>query len=200
MIIPVINVYLNLPPLIKVRALIQKNAKYIYHLVGGMIPNFLRTCFSWDSIKLFSDGTLFIPLRFVLKTKTLPRKRSWTPKKGRSVWQQTPQSFWRSASELVGHDEQRHPIQPHHTTGVMKHDPPPVTCHVLAAMITCSLHHGPHARVTHLFAPSTGKLWPLQRWLPTNIPKVVSNVILLPVNLKNLSLLIRNPDSPAKIP
>lgn len=125
MIIPVINVYLNLPPLIKVRALIQKNAKYIYHLVGGMIPNFLRTCFSWDSIKLFSDGTLFIPLRFVLMTKTLPRKRSWTPKKGRSVWQQTPQSFWRSASELVGHDEQRHPIQPHHTTGVMKHDPPP---------------------------------------------------------------------------
>ena len=124
MIVPVLNVYLNLPPLFKVCAFIQKNGKYIYHLVGGMIPNFLRTCFSWDSIKLFSDGTLFLPLRFVLMTKTLPRKRSWTPKKGRSVWQQTPQSFWRSASELVGHDEQRHPIQPHHTTGVIKHDRP----------------------------------------------------------------------------
>lgn len=74
MIILVVNVYLNLPPLIKVRAFIQKNGKYIYHLVRGMIPNFLRTCFSWDSIKLFSDGTLFLPLRFVLMTKTLPPK------------------------------------------------------------------------------------------------------------------------------
>ena len=55
MIIPVTNGCLNLPPLIKVRAFIQKNGKYIYQLVGGMIPNFLRTCLSWDSIKLWNS-------------------------------------------------------------------------------------------------------------------------------------------------
>lgn len=174
MIIPVINVYLNLPPLIKVRAFIQKNGKYIYHLVGGMIPNFLRTCFSWDSIKLFSDGTLFLPLRFVLMTKTLPPKRSWTPKKSRSVWQQ-------QQSELGGQPLNlwvmmwRHPIQPHHARCQ-------VTCHVLAAMITCSLHHGPHARVTHLSMLESSSL---QSWLPKNILKV-GNLILLPVIWKTL--------------
>ena len=72
---------------------------------------------------------------------------SWTTKKSCSMWPKTKKNGGGPASSTCGSWCDAIPSNHAATPGVVVDQ---VTCHVLTAMIACSLHHGPHAGVAHL--------------------------------------------------